>query len=142
MSREDAQPWRLTETVELTGQEACALVYIVAFMATEEAEHLTSMPVSASATDLLAISARCARISRFAAINDQLAWRAQRSDGDERFVITSTADVLLELAVNLEATARDRLRFPDDQLENLAFGPAARAIRACLGTEETPTTTW
>ena len=119
-------------TVSLAPQAANAVVYTIAFEVVAEAEHLDALPVSSHPPDLLAISVRCARISRLTAINDQLAWRAQRNAADEPIVITATDAVLLELATLLETTAEGRIRFPDTQLEHFAFDQAAKAIRATL----------
>ena len=119
-------------SVSLSPEAANAIVYTVAFEIVAEAEHLDSLPVSSQPRDLVAISVRCARISRLTAINDQLGWRAQRNAADEPTVITATDVVLLELATLLEATAEGRNRFPDAQLEPFAFDQAAKAIRAAL----------
>ena len=119
-------------SVSLAPQAANAIVYTIAFQAVAEAEHLDSLPVSSQPPDLLAISVRCARISRLTAINDQLGWRAQRNVADEPIAITATDVVLLELATLLEATAQARIRFPDAQLEHFEFDQAANAIRATL----------
>lgn len=118
--------------VVLTPEEANAIVYVIAFQIVSEAEYLESLPVSSRPFDLLSIAARAARISRFAAINDQLAWWARRGAGGERLVITAMEAVLLELATILEATAEDRVRFPDGALEPFAFEQAALAINASL----------
>lgn len=118
--------------VSLAPEAANAIVYTIAFEVGAEAEQLDSLPVSSQAADLLAISVRCTRISRLAAINDQLDWQAQRDAADEPIAITATDVLLLELATLLEATARDRIRFPDARLEHFPFDQAAKAIRAAL----------
>lgn len=119
-------------SVSLSPEAANAIVYAIAFEVVAEAEHLDSLPVSSQPPDLLAISVRCARISRLTAINDQLGWRAERNAADEPVVVTATDVVLLELATLLETTAQGRIRFPDAQLEPFAFDQAARAIRAAI----------
>ena len=122
----------LALSVSLSPEAANAIVYAIAFEVVAEAEHLDVLPVSSQPPDLLAISVRCARISRLTVINDQLGWRAQRSAADEPIVITASDVVLLELATLLEATAQARIRFPDAQLEPFEFDQAAKAIRATL----------
>lgn len=118
-------------SVVLTPEDANAIVYTIAFQAVSEAEYLESLPVSSRPLDLLSISLRCARISRFAAINDQLAWWARRGEG-EPLTITAGDAILTELAEILEATAQDRIRYPDGDLEHFGFGRAARAIHASV----------
>lgn len=118
-------------SVVLTPGDANAIVYTIAFQVVSEAEYLESLPVSSRPLDLLSISLRCARISRFAAINAQLAWSARRGEG-EPLTITAGDGVLSELAEILEATAQDRIRDPDGDLEHFGFGQAARAIRASV----------
>ena len=119
-------------SLSIAPEAANAIVYTIAFEIGAEAEGLDSLPVSSQPRDLLAISVRCARISRLAAINDQLGWRAQRDAADEPITLTATDVVLLELATRLEATAQDRIRFPDERLEHFPFDQAAEAIRAAL----------
>lgn len=118
-------------SVVLTSEDANAIVYTIAFQVVSEAEYLESLPVSSRPLDLLSISLRCARISRFAAINDQLAWWARRSEG-KPLTITAGDAILTELAEILEATAQDRIRYPDGDLEPFGFGQAAGTIRAAL----------
>ena len=118
--------------VVLSARAANAVVYTTAIEAVAEAEQLDSAAVSSRSTDLLAISVRCARISRLAAINDQLGWSAQRSATSAPAVISAGAAVLRELAAELEATVVDHAECPDERLQNLAFDEAAREIRATL----------
>ena len=124
--------------VVVTAEEANAIVYAIASLAVAEGEYLDPMPVSSRSPDLIAISLRCARIARLAAINDQLGWVADRRAGDDPSVITASDDVLRELAGALEATAQERARFPDDELEPFAFDKAAKAIRATIGIAAVP----
>lgn len=123
---------RHRRVVVLACEEANAIVHAIAFLAVTEGEYLEPMRVSSRPSDLHAIALRCSRISRLAAVNDQLGWSASQSAGGDPVKVTATDVVMRELAAALEATARERLRFPDEKLEHFAFEQAARTIRAAI----------
>ena len=118
-------------TVALSADEANAVVYAIAAEVLTEGEELGHDPLSTTPGDLAEIERRCRRISRLAAINDQLLWRAHwGSIGGTPTAVLALEAVFLDVAAILQKRAdEDREGLDGDDLdERFEFDRAARTI--------------
>lgn len=128
--------------VDLTADEANAVVYALSGAIKREAEHFAHLDQPTCPGDWFRHAASGRRIGRLAAITDQLQWLVHWGPigGEPPAIIATRAD-LLDVAKELHQSAEDQERpFCHDEVDgHFAFDEAARTIaRAFAKAEAVP----